>query len=72
MHLESNLQQIVRDWLKENKVTQKDLAKQAGLKESQLSRLLNSNTVQLDLRTASALWEVIRFNPAELVVVKDE
>lgn len=71
MYLESNLQKIVRDWLRDNDVTQKDLATKAGIKESQLSRLLNSNTVQLDLRTATALWQVIQFDPAELVVLKD-
>lgn len=71
MYLESNLQNIIRDWLKENDKTQKWLANEIDINESQLSRLLNSNTVQLDLRTATKIWKIIQFDPAELVKLKE-
>jgi transcriptional regulator with XRE-family HTH domain len=69
MALKSNIPTLIKQYLKDHPdVTQKELAVIAGIKPSQLSRLLRSDPVQIDLRTIEALSEFIQFDLGNVIV----
>ena len=65
----NNLPNIVREWLAADKNrTQRDLAKEAGIEEATLSRILNSSRLIVDLEKAAQLQRVIGFKTSDLIV----
>lgn len=64
----NNLPNLIRAYLKETGMTQRDLAKAAGIDEAILSRLIHSNRQVIDLDKANALRAVIGFHKEDLLL----
>lgn len=65
----NNLPNLIKQWLAEDKTrTQRDLAKQSGLDEATLSRIINSNRPIVDLDKAAELKRIIGFDLSELIL----
>jgi transcriptional regulator with XRE-family HTH domain len=66
--LKSNLPELIKRYLEQTGQTQKQLASDAKIDVTTLSRIINSNQQRLDLRVANQLRQVIGFQPQELII----
>ena len=66
--LKSNLPNLIRQYLDDNQMTQKELSIKSGVPEGTLSRIMHSNPLRIDLKVADTLRAVIKFEPGELII----
>lgn len=64
--------ELIRQHLKEKKMSQKDFSDITGIPVTSLSRLLNSNMQQIDIGTLKKLYGHIPLDFGNLVSVEDE
>jgi transcriptional regulator with XRE-family HTH domain len=64
--------ELIRQYIEEKGITQKQFAKDTGMNEAALSRLLNSNQQQIDIRTLKKLYGTIPLDFGNLILVEEE
>lgn len=64
--LKIRINDYVRDYLKENEMTQTELAKRLEMSPSTLSTFVNKNHTRLDVNTAEKICNVLEIDPATL------
>lgn len=70
--LESRIPELIKSYLDEKKLTQKEFAKITGIDAAALSRLINSRQKQIDIRTLEKLHGHIPLDYGNLVAVIEE
>lgn len=71
--LEFRIPELIKLYLEEKKLTQREFAKITGIDAAALSRLINSNQKQIDIRTLEKLYGHLPLDFGNLVtVVPDE
>jgi transcriptional regulator with XRE-family HTH domain len=64
--------ELIRQYIEAKGITQKQFAKDIGMNEAALSRLLNSNQQQIDIRTLKKLYGTIPLDFGNLILVEEE
>jgi transcriptional regulator with XRE-family HTH domain len=61
--------ELIRKYIEEKGITQKEFAKTTGINEAALSRMINSRSQQIDIRTLEKLYGHIPLDFGNLVLV---
>jgi transcriptional regulator with XRE-family HTH domain len=66
------LPKLIRKYIKDKGITQKEFSKLTGINEASVSRLMKSDQTQIDIRTLKKLYGTIPLDFGNLILVEEE